>query len=436
MKPTQPILFVTCMTFAVVCTGGCQSGFMKKPNLGKLAFWNNDNLQLAAKDDDVPPPSRHFSPDPATPSGGSATKQIAKSQGSQNRNNTKADIDKIIANSKKASNDALEIAKSTADSVAAPIRKPYSLKSIDPKINPGADLKNASNDFALKNSAKDFNAAAASAIASAKESATDSVAAAGKNLESPKNVFNGWKNDFQQATQKTIQQVGGELPSSANKALASAASTVGQASKTATSTLAKTASAVKDSVDNSFKPGKTLVVKNPYSDAKPVDSNGISDSINKISQGASQRKAELSSMAEKFVAAGTSSTAKLSQSFTANPLVPKATSTKNDFAISTSTSDSSTSSGSTTSTNLLQPQPTRTADASILPGSSSTGQTSSLYPTTGFESFAPIKRTAAQSSIDSLEGSDVYKIPASLLRGDSSFAPGSTKPLRPSQSQN
>ena len=364
MKPKQSIHLAICLLTVVCLNTGCQSGFLKKPDFGKLAFWKGTNLRLASNTDDIPPPSAHFSPDAG--------------EGSQTKDELKAKMDEIIADARKTKTDS-----------ADPIRKPYSLDSIDPKLADREKAKPESNDFVLSDKIKQFQSTTNKAL-TATENTINKAAGA---VESTANQFNGWKNTLQDSSKNQIKQVAQQLTNGANQAISQTSNSLNQFSKSAYDSINQTVSTVKNSIDNSFQPpAGSAVVKNPFSDQKPAASNAMAgnDFVMK-DKTASKPQAGNSKAVE--------------NNFAKNQLVPN-TIQQSSFNANIKKDVSS----------ALQPK-------------TSSQSAPTTYPSTGFEAFSPVQRSKSESS-------DVFKIPASLLRGDSSFSPGSTRPLRPSTTNN
>ena len=360
MKPYHSIRFAICLLTVVSLNTGCQSGFLKKPDFGRLAFWKGSEMRLASKSDDVLPPSAHFSPDAG--------------EGSQPKDDIKASVEQILAEAKKNKSNASD-----------PIRKPYSLDSIDPKIAEREKAKSESNDFVLSDKVKQFQAATSKAIAKTENTINQATGA----VESTANQFNGWKNNLQDSSKNQIKQVAQQLTNQANDAISTTSNSLKQITQSTTDSINQSVSTVKNSIDNSFQGAASgKVVKNPFSDrGAPAGNDFVS----------------------KYKTAATTSGGKLE---------PASTSTMNQFpndqlapnSIQQSSFNANINKNTAT---VLQPK--------------SKSQPATAYPSTGFEEFSPVSRENSGSP-------DVFKIPASLLRGNSTFSPGSTRPLRPNTS--
>ncbi len=370
MKPTFKIILLLFVSAGVLLSG-CQSGFIKqpdlsrlkpdlsrlkpdlsrikKPNLGRLAFWKNENLRLAAKKDEVLPPSVHFSPD---------TKE-----GSGTKNKMKASIDQIIAEAKKS--------KSENQSVSTdPIRKPYSLKSIDSKVG---DSATTSNDFVSKK-LNQIQSTTSQALGAAENVAKNTESA----VANAANTFSGWKNTLQESSQDQVKQIAGEFKSQTKNTIANTGKTLNQFVGDSEKAVNTTVSNVKNSIDNAFqasskaansflaKPRTKTAILSPI--AEQSASNDFNSKYKQVSQGQEAEKPNGRSSIQQ-------------SSFDAELK-------KNSL------------------------QPVRQASAT-------------QYPSTSFAKFQPLSPAGKGDQLKSLE------VPPQLLRGNASFSPGSTKPLRP-----
>ncbi len=177
-NPNRTVAMSTClMAFLLLAMTGCKSGMFKKPDLSglkgpdfsSLAFWKKDQSEVP------PPPAHHFEPAPASG-------QVAGSKSS--------DIQS------KFSEMARSARMQKEENMAEPIRKPYSLGSVD-----GSELNNR-NSFDTEDNAKavsyvpeldatveqaqqDFNSAVANTKQAVDNTATTAADTASK-----------WKNDF------------------------------------------------------------------------------------------------------------------------------------------------------------------------------------------------------------------------------------------------
>ena len=355
MKLTGNFSFVICVSSAILLTG-CQSGFIKKPDFGRLAFWKNENLRLAARKDDIPPPSAHFSPD--TGEGGEMSDEL------------KSNIDQIIADARMSKTKAMA-------SNEQPIRKPYSLDSIDPKVN---EQEARSNDFVSEKLNK-IQSAASQAL-----NATENVIKdTGEVVENTANSFVGIKDSFKMASQAKLQQVSDGIKNQANTAVAKTGESINQFARNSEAAVNQTVANVKNSLDNSFQAAKN-VITNPYAATTDQQSSSLTtvgpeattkDFVSRYKQAAEQ-------FGKQTAAASNSKTAVQQSSF--------------DAELKTKTNEMAPPES--------QPKATQ-------------------YPSTSFGKFQPLKPADEKTDVDSL------KIPPQLLRGTGTFSPGSTKPLRP-----
>lgn len=389
MKPNKLVKLAICLLTIVTLNSGCQSGLIKKPELGRLAFWKNDNLRLAAKSNDIPPPSAHFSPD-------------SSSQGSASKDEMKANIDQIIANAKSGKADASKMidskmseAKMIESKIAEakstdPIRKPYSLDSINPNLNDRKTEKQ-SNDFVLNDKVKSFQAATTNTFNAAKNKISQTT----NSIKESNNSFVGWQNTLQQSDTNPINTVAQQINSQAKSAVASTSDSLKQFSAAAGDSLNKTVSSVSNSLDNSFQSAANKqVIKNPFSSGTQATASA-SDFVSKYKSAAENtiESAKQGALAIK------------NEALNNKPLVPNNPIQQSSFNANINKSTAA----------ILQPNTNDKAPATS-------------YPSTGFGSFTPVKNDKETAS--------PVQIPASLLRGTSSFSPGSTRPLRPSQSGN
>ena len=456
MKPSNQLKLAT-FSLTVLALSGCQSGAFRKPDLGRLAFWKQDELSLASKRDELPPPSHHFSPDNGFADQGSATK--SQSHGAE----LKSSIDDIIAEAKRtqqakadAAANAAKSANAAAEALTDPIRQPYTLDKIDPKLS----LKNSESTQKALNELQQFGSGSKNEFASATKSIADKANAALKNTTGS---VDDLKNSFQASAGSGLKNAAEKLTSKAGSAANDAGSTLKNIAQHTQSSFGNTIENARSKIDNSFQPAGSKVVSNPFAASNnKSESSVISASLdpggNDFASRFNQALAETETAISK-------STARAGQ--TANQFISKTTTSTPDFSnesgVRQSSFDGAVSKTSaailepltsqTTTTTTTQPfrstatqplrstppqsqssvshsnsmfdkPPTRTASAANQYPTTSSGTTQ--YPSTSYGVIKPMN-----TSTESTSSGSSFQVPTHLLRGEGSFSPGSTRPLRP-----
>lgn len=356
---------------ALLLAVGCQSGF-SKPDLNKLAFWKKEELKLASRSDDIPPPSAKFDPE----------KNDSMKTGTKEQ--LQASVDAIVAEAKK-----------NRENPPEPIRKPYSLDSIDPKLA-GSDSNSKSNDFVLSEKLNQIQSTTNSALATTE----NVVKQTGAMIENTSNSFAGLKNELQSNGEPTIADASNFLKAQADSAIATTGTAVDSLAKTTEATTDSSVSAVRNSMDNSFQPRtgtSASVVTNPYTSSRKSDSNDFG--------------------------ASASDESGLVVSSDSSPLVdsPQSSRLSPQSDVQQSSFDSV---KGKSSTGLLQPVASDVSEMSAR----TAAVAATNYPTTPFG----IIRPRVQADVGT--ASDTMEIPEHLLRGTSTYSPGSTRVLQPADS--
>lgn len=382
MKYTFKISLAFIVSSMMLFTG-CQSGFLTKPDLGKLAFWKNDQIRLAAKNEDIPPPSRHFSPDPG--------------EGSETRNELKSNIDGILAKSKQEGSATKQEGSETK---TEPIRKPYGLASAKPQ---GSDKKSSPNDFELNKKLDQIHSKTNQALSATEKAignANSFVSKTTQNIKSASNAFSGsansfagWQNKLKTSGENQIQKVANEFKNQASQTVSYASNSINQLTSNAKTSVGNSIANVTNSLDNAFKPDNVIsndyFSRNKSTAGKPQESDTAKNESPATS--AQFQKNEFGSkykqVAEQFGK-------------------PNVGQSLNSSSIQQSSFNTEVESGATEKQLVAAASPTK-------------------YPSTSFGKFKPIAKPKPKSE------DETFKIPPQLLRGSSSFSPGSVKPLRP-----
>jgi hypothetical protein len=115
----------------ILVTSGCQSGKWTRPDFSSLAFWKKDRMNLSSRmDDELPPPSTHFDPEPKQQVAESSAEK--KAAAGQTDADLRDKITKILKDAKQEKDEAV----ATGDPSGL-IRKPYNLESIDGNLASG-----------------------------------------------------------------------------------------------------------------------------------------------------------------------------------------------------------------------------------------------------------------------------------------------------------
>ena len=462
MKPSNQFKLATFSLTVLVLMSGCQSGAFPKPDLGRLAFWKQDELSLASKRDDIPPPSHHFSPDNGFADQGSASKE--KAGGSE----LKASIDEIIAEAKRtqqAKADAAADATAGAvdkvtNAISGAVSKPYSLDKIDPKLS-------LNHSESTAKALQQFGSATKNTLAASTESIGGKTTDAVKNTA---NALGDLKNSFQASAGSSLKNASEQLKNQTGNVIGKTASTLNNIAEKSQTTFGQTIEDVRTNVDNSFKPVATKVVANPFaasnnkseSSLLPASSNPGS---NDFAARFNQALADTESAIAKSTAPSGSPTPTKKAGQTINQFVsqPSRTISTPDFAEGSGVRQSSfDGSVSKTTAAILQPvatQPVATKTTTPIqpfqstasqplrapattqtqpqstPSTSTqaptrTASSASQYPTTSYGVIKPMKNSTEEATSSS---DDSFQVPQHLLRGEGSFSPGSTRPLRPVQ---
>ncbi len=375
MKPRNIFYQIAAATVggALIMATGCQSGF-SKPDLNKLAFWKKDELKLASRADDIPPPSAKFNPD----------QKDAMKNGSKEQ--LQASVDAIVAEAKK-----------NRENPQDPIRKPYSLDSIDSKLA-GGDSKDKPNDFVLSEKLSRIQTTTNNALATTE----NAVKQTGAMIENTSNSLAGLKNELQSDGERKIADASNFLKSQADSAISTTGAAVNSLARTTETTIDSTVSSVKNSIDNSFQPragsGSSLVT-NPYANSKTSNSNNFGETE-----------------ADESDLAGNLDSSPMVDKPQSSPLSPQS-------AVHQSSFDSE---KDRNSVGLLEP-----VESGVSEMASRTGVgTPTKYPTTPYGKIRPIGQAGSGTASGALE------IPYQLLRGTSTYSPGSTTALQPADSAN
>ena len=360
---------------------GCQSGGFK-PDLGRLAFWKKDEVQLASN---VPPPSEHFSPDRGN------SKGVAEA----NKQNLKDSVDAIIAEAKRNKT----IPKD-------PTRKPYSLDPIDSKI--GSSTKSG-NDFVSNNSFQNFKSSASKAV----KSTQDAVKQAGDLVRNPGQVMSEFQQQSQHAASQIASGVSEGLTKQANNVVSGAASTASDYLNAATNKVQQTVNTVQERVDNSFQPQSgsagSGVKRNPYLGSL---NNATNNFVSSKAQAAAASTEKIGKAVNDIVVPDNQSPK--------YQTVSASTANQGSATKTANLQMANPSSQRSPSTGALQPLQKNSSHTTSVNAS---GQNANGYPSTSFGAIRPLQRSTTTSSPSTL--------PASLLKTSSNFTPGSTKPLQP-----
>lgn len=424
MKPKRntKLIAFSLTTMSLLC--GCQSGFtLRKPDLSRLAFWKNDELSLASRRDDIPPPSAHFAPD---------------GEMAQAKDDLKSSIDDIIAEAKRNQ-------QATAENAAESIRKPYSLDSIDPKLSLN---HSKSTEDALNETLQQFKSTSDNAFKTAEKVVSQGSAKA----EETTNMFNGWNNTFQPSNENAVKNVAQNLQGQAEQIAGNATNSFNSFAKSATSavsnTVNNTVSTVSNSVDNSFQPsGTAAVVSNPFARSNQLESKApTAPTAATAPVAATAPEAPTAPVAPTMAKTDPAPTNSNDFSSDFNQMMKMAESKQplaERIGISKSPSPNlpEPATGVQQSSFNTAPSVTKQATNAILQPltarSNSTGSSSSTasqYPTTSFgvirsKNGSSSKITTGTTSSKTDDSGII--VPPHLLRGEGNFSPGSTRPLRP-----
>lgn len=372
-NPLSRIQYVAAGLLLVTVTAGCQSGLGLKPDLDKLAFWKKDELKLASRGNDLPPPSAHFNPESMGGKNGEVDKQQLQES-----------VNAIVAEAKRHQNSSTE-----------PGRKPYSLDSVQakPRIpNDSGDSSSSSqssNGFVLRKGLDKIQTATNDTLARTEQVIKNT----GNVVEDSTNSLTDWKNDFQARSERTVAAASNTLKSTKDNVVDSATTAVNSLASTAQDTIDSSVSTVQEAVDNSFAPRDSKhTVSNPYA-GKSKKPGGATEHLAVVKD---------RSIAESKTPAAT---------------------------IQQSSFDSVGSVGSPL-------QPVQAAESKVNAAAESdesaksAGSAGGGYPSTPYGEFRPRSATGSTSSASS-SATGSPSIPPQLLRGDSSWSPGSTATLRP-----
>ena len=371
MKQIFKISLAICISTTLLT--GCQSGLIKNRDFGRLAFWKNESLRLASKSDDIPPPSRHFSPDPG--------------EGSATRDELKSNVDQILAQSKKSQTQGSESKSSD------PIRKPYSLDALASKEGSGSK----SNDFVLNKKLDKIQSAANNAFQATEKAvgnaskvinnATEIAKTTSNGFQGTGGAFTGWQNNLKNSAESQIQNATDQFKGQVNRTVGAATNSINHLKSNSVAALNNSLGTVKNSLDNAFQPPNNA-------NAFTGKASAVSSKNNVAAKGTSGTLSPIDSPVAKtdFVSQYKNAT--------------KQFASKNPSEKIGSVQQSSFDSASDSPSSKLMPV------ASDIP---------SKYPSTSYGQFKPVDRSERES----------LQIPPQLLRGKSSFSPGSTKPLRP-----
>ena len=427
LNRASKLVFLVLTSSTLILATGCQSSSLK-PDLGRLAFWKKDDVQLASRS--VPPPSEHFSPD----RGGSATKQGSQTKQSiasnQAEQNLKDSVEAVLAEARRNKDQPKDLS-----------RRPYSLDSIDSNIG---KAKEAANDVAGNNALPNLKSAAAAAQNSFKK--------AGDLAQNPGKLVTGVQDQGQHSASQIAAGVTNGFNRQANNVATGVAGAAGDLFNAAGNKVQQTVNTVQENTDNSFQPtGNTSnpnVKRNPYLGALNDGANNfVAKSVNaaaKSGEAANEfvaqavnntTDADVNAPNYKVVSASavTSETMDLARGSVAKTMTqignPQVQQSGFERAIEPQSGALQPSSGT------LQPlnnQATSEAGngsatkivAAPAPAATKTSNAAPAYPQTTFGSIQPI-----QSKNTTTERTGA--LPAALLKSSGNFTPGSTKPLQP-----
>ncbi len=455
MKPYQNTQFrvSSILVVMILVLTGCHSGGFKKPDFGRLAFWKKDDLRLASRGEALPPPSTHFDPEPTNTGPVSRNKSDLDSK---TRQDIQEKVDRILANARNSNAGNID-----------PIRKPYGTDS---------DAKTEKKDrfaFNTKDNSTEISAEARNDIqakldalkASAKKRAEQSnefAADAAGSLGETKPIA-GWKNDFQlpanlnaavqdqpksetestqnsldarQAADSTATAFGGataEVYQSANQAAGDMASSaenqINRFAQSATNSIESARQNLKNAADNSFQPAR---VQNSFARATQPGSKAtqnILEPLNSAAQSASETLNQAGSAAQ-------SSAAIVTDGF--QQRVAHARNALSSVAADeTQNVPSSSQNIGTTAKIHYASTPQSNSNAPVPPRYPSTPY-GELQPRIGSSDLpmngrADLIKANSNTTIDAQvkQTGGSSDIPAELLQGSSTFAPGSVKQLQP-----
>ena len=376
------VLAALICSFSVI-NAGCKSGGIK-PDLSSIAFWKKDNVQLASRN--VPPPSAHFSPDR-----GSSSKSIANANA--NEQQLKSSVDAIIAEAKR--NKALP---------KDPVRKPYSLDSIESKIG---EAKKATNDFVGDPSLQTLQQSASTAF----QGSANKISQAGKLAQNPADAMKGLAGGIQKQGNHAASQIASGMSEGLARQANNVVSGSGGMIDSATNGIKQMANEVQEATDNSFQPRAVegpQLERNPYLGAL----NNVNEKV--LTAAASTNPAVTQGLAQKV----SSAKENLAQAVNNVSVPASGSANKNNLPTTTEIQQSSFNSSLQNVSNALKPLDNAAAGQAgkiVVPAQPPI----SSYPSTPFGAIKPVQAQPASS------------LPNALLNGKTHFAPGSTKPLQP-----
>ncbi len=244
-RQTNGTVLAAMIGSVLIISTGCQSGMFTKPDLNRLAFWKKENLQLASRTQEIPPPSSHFDPD---------TKELD--------GDTKEQIEASITR-------LAQDAKRDAAGQSGLIRKPYSLDTVNPKIagnSPVSDQPAASgtNEPDLSRKLNQLQTASNDAM----RTADNAVKQTGAQIEDSARTLADLKKKLQADSDQAFNEASKSLQDNAGQVVDSTTEAVNQFSSSTANTVNQTVSNVKQSFDNTFQPpaspSSSSHVSNPY----------------------------------------------------------------------------------------------------------------------------------------------------------------------------